>query len=198
MRHSIMTVTALAATLALSGCGGSKSASSGDGGSAVASTGGSDLDPCSILTSAEMTAITTDVVTRQDRDGATCNYRNDPKDGLQLTVYATGGAAQMKIRHQTTKLLGGMGASVANMGGAGADVSDKLKADTSAAPAIGDEAVWQMNDTLAVRKGDAFVEVSPMMMHDPATHTGYPLVSKADKRAIAQAVATKVLAKLAS
>ncbi|WP_404338555.1 hypothetical protein AB2M62_06270 [Sphingomonas sp. MMS12-HWE2-04] len=73
-----------------------------------------------------------------------------------------------------------------------------LKRDNSAAPKLGDEAMWGANDTLSVRKGDAFVEVTPPLMHDPANHSGYPLVRKEEKRAIAQAIATKVLERLAA
>ncbi len=197
MRRSMMISTALAATLALSACGGAKT-DSATGDTAAASTSGAPVDPCSLLTGEEMTAITTDKVTALDRNGAECNYRSAPNDGLQLTVYATGGAAQMETVHQTAKLLGGIGSGIAGMGGAGADVADQLKQDKSAGPALGDEAVWQTNDTLAVRKGDVFVQVSPPIMHDPANHPGYPLIKKDDKRAIAQAVAAKVLAKLGS
>ena len=163
----------------------------------MAATGGQGLDPCSLMTAAEITAITTDVVTKADRNDATCNYRSDPKDGTQVTVYATGGAKQMETVRASARLLGGMGASVADKGGAGADVNTLLKPDKTKAPALGDEAMWELNDTLAVRKGDAFVEVSPPIMHDPATHTGYPLVKKEEKRAIAEAIATKALEKLA-
>lgn len=194
MRKFLVTWMGLvAASLVISGCGSDDGAGSG----AAVSAGGNG-DPCSFLTKAEMTEITTDVVTFTDSNDATCNYHSDPKDGVQVTIYLTGGAAQMSTRRASAKLLGGIGATVANSGGAGQDVGGMLKEDKSQPPTIGDEAMWQLNDTLAVRQGDAFVEVSPPIMHDPATHTGYPLVTKEEKRKIAQAVATKILQKVTS
>lgn len=191
--RGMMTVC-VATGLALSGCGGGK-AEVGDGETAAASTEG--IDPCSLLTGEEVTAITTDkVIDLERQDGKTCIYRSNPDDGPQVTILETGGAKQMEVVHKTAKVLGGMGAAVADKGGAGGDVANMLKEDKSAPPPLGDEAVWGMNSTLSVRKGDAFVEVTPPLMHDPANHAGYPLVSKEDKRAIAQAIATKVLAKL--
>jgi len=184
-------VAVTAGGLAVASCGSADTAS----GAAVAASG--DDDPCTLLTKAEMTEITTDVVTYTDRNGATCTYHSDPKDGVQVTVYRTGGGRQMATVRASAKLLGAIGSGVADQGGAGHDVGTLLKADKSAAPAIGDEAVWELNDTLAVRKGDSFVEASPPIMHDPVTHSGPPLVTKEEKRVIAQAIATKLLQKIA-
>ncbi len=195
MQRSLgMWVGVMAASFLVGGCGSSNSAA----GSGATAAAGDNGDPCSFLTKAEMTEITSDVVTFTDSNDATCNYHSDPKDGVQVTVYRTGGAEQMNTRRASAKLLGGMGAAVADKGGAGQDVGGMLKEDKSTPPAIGDEAMWQLNDTLAVRKGDAFVEVSPPIMHDPATHTGYPLVTKDEKRKIAEAVAAKILPKITS
>ncbi len=188
MRCSIAICLMLAGGLTVAGC------SSSSAGRAVSAT--TSTDPCSWLTNAEVTAITTDVVTRTDSNGATCNYHSDPNDGMQVTVYPTGGAAQMETARTSARVLGGIGGSIANKSGAQGDVGAMLKQDTSAPPKLGDEAMWELNDALAVRKGDAFVDISPATMHDPATHTGYPLISKQEKRAIATAVAAKILAKL--
>lgn len=186
--------TMLVAGLVLAGCGGGDKAAQGRG--AVASGGGAEVDPCSLISAEEMTAITTDKVSGTMRDGASCTYRSAPDDGVQITVRASGGAEAMDVVHRTAKLLGGMGDAVADKGGAGADVQNMLQEDKSAAPALGDEAVWGMNDMLSVRKGDAFVEVTPPIMHDPANHSGYPLIGKQEKRKIAETVAARLLAKL--
>ncbi|AQR73558.1 DUF3558 domain-containing protein [Sphingomonas sp. LM7] len=199
MRHAMTMCTAVVvAGLALAGCGGRQTAENGEtavaGGGAAG--GGHDIDPCTLITPREMTAITTDKVTGTNRDGVSCTYRSEPNDGVQITVRATGGAKAMEVVHRSAELLGGMGGTVADKGGAGADVAEMLKKDTGAVPALGDEAVWGPNDTLSVRKGDAFVEVTPPLMHDPANHSGYPLIRKEEKRAIAQAVAVKLIEKL--
>ncbi len=202
MRSSKLLYAGLATSLALAGCGGSNGDPDNGSTSAAAGTGGTGnaskpIDACSLISAEEMTAITTDKVTAvQPTDAGACDYKSEPNDATQIKAVASGGAKQMETVRKSITLLGGMGAAVADKGGAGSDVNAMLKPDDSKAPAIGDEVVWEANDTLAVRKGDAFVEVSPPIMHDPANHPGYPLISKAEKRAIAEKVAVKLLAKL--
>ncbi|MDG2533848.1 hypothetical protein P6144_09345 [Sphingomonas sp. HITSZ_GF] len=193
MRRSTIGAAVAAAGLALAGCGG------GTTGSATAeagASGGGTFDPCSVLSAAEISEITTDAVTRTNHDDATCYYDSDPDDGVRLTVMKTGGRKQMEVVHRTAGVLSGMGNSVADKGGAGADAANLLQKDKTAAPQLGDEAAWGLNTVLSVRKGDMFVEVTPPMMHDPKTHPGYPLVKTDEKRAIAQKIAEKALAKL--
>jgi hypothetical protein len=184
--------------LVLTACGGGDPAAEGEPTDEQASTAGADIDPCSLIKAAEMTAITTDAVTATDRQDQTCHYRSNPNDGLQLTVRRTGGRKAMKTVRDTARLLGGMGASVADQGGAGKDVEGLLKPDTSTPPALGEEAAWGMNDALSVRQGDAFVEVTPPLMHDPANHPGYPIIGKDEKRKIAVAVARLALQRMGS
>lgn len=195
-----MSVAGVAMALMLAGCGGGGGNDAAAGGTAeqggTAAPEAAGIDPCSLISAQEMSAITTDTVKRTSRDGQVCTYHSDPDDGVQLTVMASGGAKQMQVVHRTAEVLGGMGASVADKGGAGADVAVLTKKDKTAVPKLGDEAAWGMNTTLSVRKGDAFVEVVPPLMHDPASHSGYPLVKQDEKRAIAQKVVERVLAKL--
>jgi hypothetical protein len=191
------------AGLMLASCGGGASqgngtdtAAAGSGDEAAVAAKGNPVDPCSLITPAEMTAITTDAVSSATADDTTCTYHSKPDDGVALVVDATGGLKQMQVIHNTAKLLGGMGASVADKGGAGKDVSELLKEHKEEAPKLGDEAVWGMNTMLSVRQGNAFVSVTPPIMHDPTNHPGYPLVPVEEKRKIAIAVAEKALAKL--
>lgn len=196
MRRAVL--LCVSAGLALSACGGQKAANgeSADSG-ATAETAAANFDPCSLMTADEMAAITTDAVKATRGDGADCKYVSDPQDdGVTVTVYKTGGQHQMDIVHKTSEVLGGMGDAVADKGGAGKDAQAMLQPDKAAPPKLGDEAVWGANTSLAVRKGDAFVQVQTPIMHDPATHKGYPLVPTDEKRKIAVDVATKLLAKL--
>lgn len=194
-----ITAAVVAATLALSACGGGQKqdgeqAAAGDA-PAVAESGGKDIDPCSLLTGEEVSAITTDAVIGTKRDDNTCYYQGRT-EALRLQVLASGGIKQMQANHQAANLLQRMGQSVADKGGAGKDTAELLKKNGAELPKLGDEAFWGMNNELAVRKGDAYVEVLAPMMHDPANHSGYPLVPKAEMRKIAIAVAEKVLPKL--
>ena len=175
MRRTIWTGAAIVAGgLLIAGCGSNTGASG-----AVAAAG--DGDPCGMLTKVEMTAITSDVVTYTDSRDATCTYHSDPKDGVDVTVYRSGGAERMATARTGAKMLGGIGAAVSDKSGAGRDVGTMLNGDTSAPPALGDEALWELNDTLAVRKGEIFIEVSPPTLHDPVTHGGITPVKTEEK-----------------
>jgi len=195
-RRSTISAAAAATCLVLAACGGGKSDSETADASTSAPGGSVSIDPCSVLSAAEVSAITTDAVTGTSSDDSTCYYKSDPDDGVRITVMKTGGANQMAVVHRTAGVLSGMGESVADKGGAGADAANLLKKDKTAPPKLGDEAAWGMNTVLSVRKGDMFVEVTPPLMHDPKTHPGYPLVKTDEKREIARKIAEKVLAKL--
>lgn len=155
------------------------------------------LDPCSLLTPAEMTAITTDRVKEATADGDTCKYVSDPNDdGVTLVAVRTGGKDKMETAKRAANLLEGMGGAVKDKGGAGADAAAMMKKDSAAVPQLGDQTMWGMNNTLSVLRGDAYVEVTPPLMHDPANHSGYPIVRSEEKRAIAVKVAQAALARL--
>lgn len=194
MRRATILGGVVATGLVLAACGGGNA---GGGKAEVrVSGGGGSIDPCSVLSAAEVSAITTDAVTGTRSDDATCYYNSDPSDGVRITVMRTGGARQMAVVHRTAGVLAGMGTAVADKGGAGADAANLLQKDKTAPPKLGDEAAWGINAVLSVRKGDMFVEVTPPLMHDPKTHPGYPLVKTDEKREIARRIAEKVLAKL--
>jgi hypothetical protein len=188
-----------AVSLAAAGCsgGGDATTSGGAEESSAEVAAANDFDACSVLSAAEVEAITTDkVVNVRKGDQGTCYYESNPDEDLTLSIKKSGGAKAMEVIRRTAKVLSGMGGVVADKSGAGKDAAELLKEDESAVPKLGDEAAWGMNSTLSVRKGDMFVEVTPPLMHDPATHSGYPLVKTEEKRRIAIDIATKVLAKL--
>lgn len=200
-KTGLMIAGGLAVALALGGCGSKgDDATTASGETATADAGGSETaasaDPCSYLTADEVTAITTDKVIETIRDDDTCRYKTNPDDGMRVMVVTSGGDTQMNAVRNAGKLLGGMGQSVSDMGGAGADAAELLKEDKSAAPKLGDEAAWGIATMLSVRKGDAFLQITPPMMHDPANHSGYPLVKEDEKRQIAIRTAEKILPKL--
>ena len=164
--------------------------------STVASTVKTRFDPCSVLSVAEVTAITTDTVTKTEVNDHDCHYHTAfEEDGTVLTIYPTGGTEQMQDTRTSMKLLGGMGNVAAVQGSVGKDVQGSITAPAGGAPAVGDEAMWEPNDVLAVRKGDIFVQVQPLIAHDPAAHRGM-MISDREKRATSQKLAEAVLAKL--
>jgi hypothetical protein len=153
------------------------------------------FNPCNVLTPDEVTAITTDKVSSTERIGPDCHYHTTfEEDGTVISIYPTGGKEQMDDTRKAMELIGGLANSVSGLADAG---KKSTGGTTNAPPALGDEAFWEPNDKLAVRKGDLFVEVTPTVVHDPASHHGPRMISNADKRAMVQKLAEAVLAKLA-
>lgn len=196
-----MAVALIALTLA--GCG-SKSAEQGVTNTAAtnetapSASASAPFDPCSVLTGDEVAAVTGLKVTKTEVIDHDCHYYDDLNhdDGTAIQIYRTGGKEQMRTIRESNKLLGGIGAAVAGQSDVGRDVQASITAPAAdAAPAIGDEAVWQPNDVLSVRKGDLFVTVSPPIAQPPAKHRGI-MISDADKRTISQKLAEAVFAKL--
>lgn len=201
MKRSGAYTAAVAAALMLAACrsseGGNDRTTAATSESETEIATADDFASCGVMSAAEIEAITTDKVIKVDQgEAGVCYYRNNPGQELTLTVKKTGGTKAMEIVRYAATVTSGMGKSVADKGGAGKDVAELLKKDESATPKLGDDATWGMNSTLSVRKGDTFVEVTAPLMHDPATHPGYPLVKKEEKQKIAIEVATKVLARL--
>lgn len=152
------------------------------------------FNPCNVLTADEVAAITTDKVSSTERIGPDCHYHTTfEEDGTVISIYPTGGKEQMDDTRKAMELIGGLANSVSGLADAG---KKSAGGTTNAAPALGDEAFWEPNAKLAVRKGDLFVEVTPTVVHDRATHHGPMMISNADKRAISEKLAEAVLAKM--
>jgi hypothetical protein len=153
-----------------------------------------------VLTSDEVTAITGLKVTKTEVIDHDCHYDDavNTDDGTVVTIYRSGGKEQMQAISESNKLLGGVGAAVSAQGDVGKDVQASITPPTKGgAPTLGDEAVWQPNAALAVRKGDLFVGVRPPIANDPTRHHGI-MISDADKRVISQKLAEAALLKLGS
>jgi hypothetical protein len=193
--------------LALAGCG-SNSPARKDTNTAVAAdapsmiapkaTASTTLDPCNVLTADAVATVTSDKVTHTEVIDHDCHYHTGlDDDGTVISIYPSGGKEQMEDVRKAYKLLGGIGGAVSGVADVGKDVQSAITAPAEGrAPALGDEALWGPNDVLAVLKGDVFVQVTPPVAHDPASHHGM-LVSGTDKRAMAQKLASAALAKLA-
>lgn len=155
------------------------------------------VDPCSVLTGDEVSAVTGLKVTKTEVIDRDCHYDDAfNEDGTVLSIYPTDGKEQMQAITDSNKLLGGIGSAASHQSDVGKDVQASITPPAAGgAPSIGDEAVWQPNDALAVRKGDTFVGVRPPIARDPAGHHGV-MFSDADKRVISQKLAEAALAKL--
>lgn len=189
------------ALVALAGCGSHQSRQTVTNTTKVASkttVTSAPVDPCGVLTGAEVAAATGDKVASTKVIDHDCHYltASDQDDGTVVSVYRTGGKEQMGDLRQSFKLLGGLGDAAATQGDVGKDVKSAITPPAAgAAPALGDEVLWGPNDMLAVRKGDMFVKIDPPVAHTPG-HPGGMLASDADKKAVAQKLAEAVLSKL--
>jgi hypothetical protein len=157
------------------------------------------FDPCSVLTGDEVAAITTETVTHTRVSDNACVYLTDiagDDDGTQIAIAKSDAAGEMRSIREANKMLGGIGGAVSAQGAVGKDVQAAITPPAAGdAPKIGDESVWLPNQSLAVRKGEVFVQVTPPLVRDPAKHLGM-LFSDADKRGISQKLAEAALAKL--
>ena len=184
------------AVLALAACG-----SGGDGGNAAeqasaAVATGKPIDPCSLVTAEEVGAIVGDTIIAAKPAQGRCSYETADAAASTVTVEVDRKDARnhMQVERDTARVLGKMGGAVAGEGAAGADVNAMLS-DSGDAPGIGDEALFDVNARLSVRKGDIYLAVEPPMMRSRMSG-GSPLLSSEDKRRMALAIAEKALTRL--
>ena len=70
-----------------------------------------------------------------------------------------------------------------------------MLSESSEAPGLGDEALFDINGRLSVRKGNVYLAVEPPMMRSRMAG-GSPMLSTADRRKMALAIAEKALTRL--
>ena len=184
------------AVLALAACG-----SGGDGGDAagqnnVAVAAGAPIDPCSLVTAEDVGAIVGDTIVAAKPAEGRCTYETADAQASAVVIEVDRKDAKnhMQVERDTAKVLGKMGGAAAGEGPAGQDVNAMLSA-SSDAPGIGDEALFDINSRLSVRQGDVYLAVEPPMMRSRMSG-GSPLLSAADKRKMALAIAQKALTRL--
>jgi hypothetical protein len=193
--------TAGALVLALGACGGGDSeesaanVSGGGDAPAAAEASASTLDPCSLVTTAEVAAAIGEEVSAAKADGTTCTYETADVASA-VTVEAKKGAAEaeMDVQRKTAELLSGIGKAASSQGGAGEDVNQMLQ-QSGDQPKIGDDALFGPNQMLSVRKGDTYIAVQPPMMRSRMSG-GNPLLSKEDKQKMAVAIAEKAVGRV--
>ncbi|GAA4714526.1 hypothetical protein GCM10023325_08080 [Sphingomonas lutea] len=184
------------ALLALAACGSGGDAGNSAKGANVVVAAGKAIDPCSLVTAGEVGAIVGDTIVAAKPAEGRCNYETADAAASTVTIEVDhkDAANHMKVERDTARVLGKMGGAVAGEGAAGADVDAMLK-DSASAPGIGDEALFDINARLSVRKGDVYLAVEPPMMRSRMS-SGSPLLSSEDKRKMALAIAQKALARL--
>ena len=156
---------------------------------------GPKVDPCSLLTAEEVSEVIGDKIVATAGDSDSCRYSTDDSDGVELEYSATGGQRLIDVDRRAGAVLADMGQSVDKEGGAGADVNAMTNEGGDPAD-LGDEALFGMGGQLSVRLGDAYISITPPIVHSRLTNRGSVLVSKEEKQAMAVALASKALTRL--
>lgn len=187
---------ALAIALAACGSGAPDAGNGAEAGSNASEAAAAVIDPCSLVTADEVGAIVGDKIVATKPGEGRCSYETADAQAAAVTIEVDQKDARnhMQVERDTAKALGRMGGAAAGEGAAGQDVNAMLS-DSSDAPGIGDEALFDINSRLSVRKGSVYVAVEPPMMRSRMAG-GSPLLSAADKRKMALAIAEKALTRL--
>ena len=183
--------------LALAGCGsGGGAGNSTEAGEAASTPAEAKLNPCSLATAEEVGAIIGDKIVATKPDEGRCTYETADAQASAVTIEVDQKDAEnhMRVERDTARVLGKMGGAAASEGAPGQQVNSMLN-ESSDAPGIGDEALFDINSRLSVRKGSIYLAVEPPMMRSRMA-AGNPMLSTADKRKMALAIAEKALARL--
>lgn len=182
--------------LAAQGCG---SEPSGDNAAALEASDdapAAEADACALVTREEVTAAIGETVVKAQSAGEGCSYETEDAmaSSVKVEVKRTGGASEMQAAREAAGVLGRIGGKMAEGKGAEAQAGEAM-AEGGAAPGIGDQAFFGANQQLHVLKGDSYLAVTPPTMRSRMSG-GNPLLSDDQKRAMAQAIAEKALARL--
>lgn len=187
--------------LVLAACSGSDSdeasADPAENGSAqVATSSAKAVDPCGLVSAAEVTAVLGEQVLAARPNGTSCVYETADAQASSVTIEVKqgGAAAEMETMRRTAGVLRDMGGAAAQQGGAGQDLNAMLS-DSGDQPKIGEDALFSANQLLSVRKGDTYISVQPPIMRSRMAG-GNPLLSEDDKKQMAIAIAEKAVSRL--
>ena len=179
----------------LAACGSGDKPADDKSATATPAAAAAAIDPCSLLTVAEVTEIVGDKILSAKADGGRCAFATDDMDSVAIEIDQADAKGRMEIDRKVGGTLAGIGGAVADQGGPGADVNAMLQ-EGGDTPKLGDEALWGPNTQLSIRKGNSYIAISPPIMHSRISYSGNPLISTDDKRKMAVALAEKALARL--
>jgi hypothetical protein len=197
MVRSFWAAGAALVALTLVGCGSEDSSSgTAETENAVAETAASGADPCSLVTSEEIAAVIGEPIVGKAANDGRCEYQTADAAASSVTIELDQADAlgAMDVARKAAGVLKDVGGAVADQGGAGADVNAALS-DSGDSPKIGEEAFFGPNQQLSVRKGSSYIAVSPPMMRSRMA-AGNPMLSAADKKKMAMAIAEKAVSRL--
>lgn len=191
MRGSALAACAVA--LVLAGCGPSDQEGE-DQAAAPAAKAAAANDPCVLVTAEEVGAIIGGRIVAARAADDSCTYETEDAQASSVTIEIAG-AEQMEIARAAAGALKDIGSEAAREGGAAGEDVKAMLSESSAAPKIGDEALFGANSQLSVRKGNSYIAVQPPIMRSRLGE-GNPMLSSEERRQMALAIAEKAVARL--
>jgi hypothetical protein len=192
----------VSAALGLAACGsggeeGSNAAEAPPGDTPVATAAAVQTEPCSLVTADEVGGILGDKIVAAKPGEGSCTYEtaDAQASSVAIELNQTDAAGQMDIAKRTAGFLKGMGQQAAKEGGAAGQDVNAMLSDSGDTPKVGDEAFFGPNTQLSVRKGNSYLAIQPPIMRSRMAG-GSPLLSSADKKKMARAIAEKAIARL--
>src|SRR5688500_10553462 len=163
----------------LAACGSGSEGQAGEGGPASAEGEAqiAAIEPCSLVTNADVAAAIGEKVVGSGANGDSCTYETEDPGASSVTIQVKpqGGADEMEGVKGANAFLSGAGKEMQGGEGAVGDVGDTL-AQEQASPGVGDESAFDAAGSLHVRKGDAYLMVQPPIMRSRMSG-GNPLLS---------------------
>ena len=152
------------------------------------------VDVCTLVPKEAVAAAIAQPIANVAPGQDSCKYETDDAmaSSVEIVVKRQGAAEEMDTARKATGILSDMGAGMASSEGAKGDVGGMLQ-NSGAVSGVGEQAFFDSTQTLHVLNKGTYVAVTPPMMKSRMS-AGNPLLSTEERRAMATAIAQKVLA----
>lgn len=188
------------AAIALAGCGsggGDSGSSVAAGDTATARAERTKVDPCSLVTANEVAeAIGEEVVASKAGEGS-CTYETADAQASSVTIELNqaDAAGEMDAARRASGVLKDLGAKPGTEGGAAGQDLNAMLSESGGIPKIGDEAFFDSNSQLNVRKGFTYLKVAPPIMRSRMSG-GNPMLSAEERQEMARKIADRALSRI--
>lgn len=152
-------------------------------------------DVCTLVSKETVGTIIAQPIVNVVPGKGSCKYETDDAQAssVEIVVKREGAAGEMDTVRKAAGLLGSIGAGMEGGKGATGDVG-KMAQGSGAVEGVGEQAFFDSNNTLHVLDKGSYVSIMPPMMKS-RMGPGNPLLPAEERRAMAKALAGKVLGK---
>lgn len=196
MRRS--TSFTMLAAITLAGCGsGGEDSAQGASETTPAATHSAAIQPCSLVTTAEVGQIIGDKVVAARPGEGSCTYETADAQGSSVTIELnrTDARAQMEMARSTTGALQDIGAEAARQGGAAGRGLNAALGNSGGSPKLGDQAFFGPNAQLSVLEGNSYLAISPPVMRSRMSGAN-PTLTTQERKLMAVVIAKTALTRL--